>query len=211
MATKYMGVVFVFLAVLLAGGGANTTPFRQTATAEMRQRATAPPNGAIIATEISCPTNGYRGRFELVRDSSVTASTSPESRTIPGYRWIIDVMPPAAAAPPVKGFDVEVFAWGGGYGTHGQFSVDAPAEVSGTGVATRWRWTDAVRIALPGNDETLRSVEIWPNWEEALSSYPYRVHVPIPLYVGSIAFDMQEVGTSVSVTRPYIGKGTGCR
>lgn len=194
-------VVLALLAVLLTGCGANSFPSRQN----------VPADGTIIATDIACP-NGYQGRFVLLRDPGVTAAATAESITIPGYRWVIEVTPPATLPPPPSGFGIEVFAWGRGYGTHGEYLMNAPATVTGTGAITRWRWTDAVRIAPPANDITMRGIELWPHWAESVSvnSYPYRVRLPVPLYVGSIAFDVRETGNGVAVTRPYVRKPTGC-
>lgn len=208
MAAKHTGVVFAFLAVLLAGCGADTSPSRQTATAEMARRATAPLNGAIIATEVVCP-NGYRGRFELVHDPGVTAITTNESVTIPGYRWVIEITPPQMVPPPAGAFNIEVFAWGEGFGSHGAFAL-TPVTVTAASQNTRWHWTDAVRTAPQTNGVHTQGVELWPQWADVLSVSPYRVRYPVPLSVGSIAFDLQEGRDGTVVTRPYIRKGTNC-
>ena len=130
--------------------------------------------------------------------------------TIPGYRWIIDVTLTRLEPPPLMSFSIEVFAWNMHDGTHGTFSSNVRPEVGGTGTAIRWRWTEAVRVVPPTKDEKIQSVELWPQWAETLSVSPYRVRYPVPLSVGSIAFDIREGRGGVIITRPYIRKGTGC-
>lgn len=207
MAAKHTGVVFAFLAVLLAGCGAYYGKPPLTATAYAASLATAPPNGALIATEIACP-NGYRGRFEIVYDTNVRPERVGDRITLSGYRWVLVVTPPDTASLPGI-FSLEAHAWGRREGFV-LFVNNVPADVVMIGGVAHWRWTDAVRVPAPAGDTRLEAAYLWPQWEQTLSTNPYRVRYPVPLGLGQVEFDLREGPNGLAPIHPRLRSPATC-